>query len=254
MPATYAGGCHSDSFAAPAITCDFGDPDGELTVALVGDSKISQWASVIDSIGKARGWRVISLLKSACAFADGAPKRADLLSTSCLQWNERGMAKLAQLAPDVILVNQGAFRALTDPNDAASPETSEAMVLALESRWKRLVESGIPVVTFLDNPAPSQQIPECVAQHRSSLNECTFTARTLVANVQRAAAARVPGVGVLDINDGICPGGKCPAVIGNEAPWDSRQGSPHPQGVCRLPSPAARADDCFSFGKRLAVL
>jgi len=221
VPVIYEDGCQNapDSI----VLCEYGDPDGERVVALVGDSKAAQWQSALDIIAQRQGWRLITVLKSSCAFADGAMLRQEVLYRDCVTWNADAVRYLLELRPDVILTNQGGSKALRDPTDPSSDNDTKYMVDGLASRWHDLVDAGLDIVVIAGNPGPSFEVYECVAQRPTELSSCSFDAEQLVADVQRAAVARVPQVKVLDMNDLICPADKCPAVIGNVLLY--RQGS-----------------------------
>lgn len=85
--------------------------------------------------------------------------------------------------------------------------------------WQRLAENGITVIPILDNPLPPTQVFECVKQHRDELARCAFEksagASGTGAVYQRIATEKLGVESIVDMNDVICPGGRCPAVIGN---------------------------------------
>ncbi|WP_156044033.1 acyltransferase family protein [Cellulomonas sp. HZM] len=221
VPVIYADGCQDA--ARTAVTCTYGDPASSSVIALVGDSKAAQWQSALDPIARRNGWKLVTVLKSSCAFADGAVIRLEERYSDCADWNKDALRTVLEMRPRAVVTSQGGFRALKDPLDARSADTPQAMIDGLASRWAALEAAGIPVVALLGNPGPSQEIYECVAEHLDNLSACTFTAPELVADVQREAASRVPGVEILDLNDQICPSGVCPPVIGDVLVY--RQGS-----------------------------
>src|SRR5690349_13482579 len=49
--------------------CTLGDPAGERTMVLIGDSAASMWHGALDLIGQRNGWRVLALTKSNCGPA-----------------------------------------------------------------------------------------------------------------------------------------------------------------------------------------
>ncbi len=218
VPALYDQDCQVDQDDPEPVMCEFGDPDGTLTVAVVGDSKIAQWMSAIDEIGQERGWRVHSYTKSACALSSGVQSAQGEIYTSCVEWNEAMRALLVAEQPDVVLVSQRLDRALVDPADPES-NSAAAMEDALVETWEFLRDAGLPIVLLYDNPNPGFPVYECVAQNPDHLVECVFDREEGLDRsgyrVQVAAVERVPEVRTVEMLDLVCPTETCVPVIGN---------------------------------------
>ena len=219
-PSAYLDGCQQDQVDPTPVHCGWGDPDGDVTVAVIGDSKILQWQTALQSIAETEGWRVHSFTKSACAFGTGFQVASGEPYTSCTEWNERLVPILEDLTPDFVIVGNRVTTAMADPPDTES-RTQQAMEDGLAERWQQLTEAGIPVIVLLDNPSPAVDLTvyECVADNPDNLEACAFDreeGREFSAQlVQLAAAERVPGVETVDMTDLICPTEICVPVIGN---------------------------------------
>lgn len=217
-PASYDQGCSVDQVSPVPILCEYGDPDGDVTIAMVGDSKIIQWQSALDAIAKEHGWHIYGYIKSACAFSTGTQLAKGKPYTSCAEWNDRMLTTVTDLDPDLVLVSNRVNRALEDPDDPDS-RTTQAMEDALAERWQELANAGIPVLVLLDNPSPGMAVYECVAEHMDDPEACTFDrdegTKASAKPVQLAAAKRVPGVRTIDMVDYICPDDECVPVIGH---------------------------------------
>jgi peptidoglycan/LPS O-acetylase OafA/YrhL len=216
VPVLYADHCQSPTGETTPRLCEYGDPKGSWTMVLVGDSKAAQWQPALDTIAKREHFRLITLVKGSCAFSDGAlllPRGRPF--PDCATWNTEAMDALLAARPSVVVTTQREYRALVDPDDPSSPYSAEAMVDALVSRWQTLEDAGIGVIALAGNPGPPGALYECVAEHRHDVSQCSFPARAPTADVQAEAANRVDGAHVVDLNDVICPGGTCPAVMGN---------------------------------------
>lgn len=220
LPAGYANKCTTVVADDAVKTCELGQADGAITIAVVGDSKMLQWESAIDSIAKSQGWRVVSFTKSACGFHTGMQSARSKPYTACAEWNQKVLPEVIDLQPDLVLTSQIANRALRDPDDPATL-SHDVMVDAIAERWAELQESDIPVAVLLDNPNPGPvlSVYECVADNMKNLSACTFPRdegiRASGAVVLQEAAARGRGVSVLDVNRFICPEEVCVPVIGN---------------------------------------
>jgi peptidoglycan/LPS O-acetylase OafA/YrhL len=224
VPSSYAEGCAQNEKGAEVLICEYGDPDSETVVALVGDSKAQQWQSVLQTIAEERSWKFVMLSKSACPFSPAATVNRDGIYTTCPEWNDQAFDAVLETGADVVITSQSMARALVDPTDEDGGFSEELMIDALATQWQNLADRGIPTIAFLNNAGPKGNIYECVAQNPDALSECAFDGSNVTtAEVQQAAADRVPGTSVLTMNDVICPEGMCPAVMGEVLVY--RQGS-----------------------------
>jgi hypothetical protein len=196
---------------APPMVCEFGDPDAEYVVMVVGDSKAVQWRPAFEQ----PGWRVIQVTKSACAFADVMTVRRGAAWTDCRRWGRQVLGMVLAEQPDLVLTSQRRPEAMTgeDPADVSD----DAMVDGLVSYWSQVVDAGIELAVLLDNPGPEDfDVPECLIEHDLDPTPCGFDTAERIAGsatpVQLAAAERVPGVVVLDLNRVMCPEAHCSPV------------------------------------------
>jgi len=217
VPGAYAQECQVDQVSPEPVRCEYGDPESDVTIAVVGDSKILQWYSPLREIAEEQGWHVVSYTKSACGFHTGLQIDEGAVYTSCDEWSDRVQDLLIDLKPDMVLTTHRHNYVLEDANDLES-KSSEALVEALVEPWQELKDNGIPVVAMLDNPSPTMSVYECVAENPDNLEACTFDRQE---GIERSsapqyleAAERVPGTRTIDIRDAICPEETCVPVIG----------------------------------------
>ncbi|WP_299441477.1 acyltransferase family protein [uncultured Phycicoccus sp.] len=220
----YARGCQTETTSDEVVECVVGDPGGMLEVAVVGDSKMGQWASIVGRIGERRGWRVAVYTKSGCPAVeatvpiDGEPYR------TCQVWGERVLDRLTgATAPDVVVTTSAQSTAF-----APDGRTSRAeYTAALTRTWERVVAAGAVVVAVSDTPSPDRDVLpvyECVAQHEADPDACTWPARTSPGSrVLRAATEATAGATYADLDPWVCPGGLCRGQYRNVLTY--RQGS-----------------------------
>jgi peptidoglycan/LPS O-acetylase OafA/YrhL len=199
--------------------CTFGDKTAKRSVLIVGDSKVVQWETALSDLGEREHFKLLQITKSACTFADvnngGTDQRA------CRAWGNATLTKILQIKPDLVIESGRHSSALPDGKSGKSQLTQAAMVGGRASFWRTITAAGIPFVTLLDNPEPPvQSVYECVAEHPTSLNSCSFDKAEAIsrsgAPSQLKAAAEVPGVKVLDMTNVVCPDqDRCAPVIGN---------------------------------------
>lgn len=214
--------CQQSTHSAEVIRCDYGDPEGEITVAVVGDSKITQWMAALIPLAEQNGWRLITYLKAACSFAlvetvyDGSPYE------QCRDWTGAVLERLTSDPPDYLLTSQGQGKGV----DSGGGTSERAMVAGLRDIWATVTSRGTKVIVIANNSGPPHglQVYECVATHPDNLSACAFDrAPSSAANAQHAAVRGLDDVEIVDLSDAICPTERCAPVIGNVLVY--RQGS-----------------------------
>ncbi|WP_170867183.1 acyltransferase family protein [Nocardioides lianchengensis] len=202
-------------------TCEYGDPDAERTVVLVGDSKAAQWFSPVRTIAEDAGWRLVVVAKNGCPFAASTLLKDNKRNPSCESWQPWALQTIEDLDPDVVVTVTRHSQALPPGGTSTDDYTQAAMVDGIVEYWEQLVGDGITVVPILDTPPPvSATVPDCVQEHLDDLTQCVSLKERSVprsgAPRQLEAARRVPEVRIVDMSDVLCPDGvRCPPVIGN---------------------------------------
>ncbi len=212
--------CQVDEGETEPVRCVFGNPRGGTTVALLGDSKAMQWLPALERAAAVRGWRVVTWGKSACAFADAPAAKAGGAYPQCDEWNAGVLGALRADPPDVVVTSGVATSAWTGSGTGRG-----ALVEGYASRWRTLSDAGVPVVVVADSPVSPDDLDVCAARHPAELTACGFDAASAVAGsavgVQREAVATASAAGadvrLLDLTAQICPGDRCPVVIGHVA-------------------------------------
>jgi len=211
-------GDHSECHArdaddgTPPIVCEYGDPASDHVVVLVGDSKVSQWRPAFEALADRRGWRLLQVTKSGCAFTDAMTVDDGAAWVGCREWGQAALDLVLTEKPDLVVTSQRRTVAMdgTDPEQTSGA----AMVAGLVSYWSQLVEAGISTTVLLDNPGPrsAPDVPTCLLAG-GAVDECAFdTADSVSASaapVQREAASLVTGVDVMDLTRSMCPDELC---------------------------------------------
>jgi hypothetical protein len=93
----------------------------------------------------------------------------------------------------------------------------------IKTTLERFRKADLPVKYMLDTPFPGFDVPECVANHLSTVRECEFpVAKAYQYPYRRAAsitAADEAGATVIDPVAWLCGSSKCPVVVGNILVW-----------------------------------
>ncbi|MDQ7905748.1 acyltransferase family protein [Phytohabitans sp. ZYX-F-186] len=220
VPSSYALGCHQEESEDAALTCVFGPDDGEVSVALVGDSHATQWVPAFEVLAEEHRWRVTTYTKSSCPLADMrvAIGRTNRPYESCARWNDNVLAALTGPdRPDLVVVTSSYYRVIRDGDLLDAADGWTAYVEGLRGRWRQLAAAGLRVAALRDTPYPGTDTAACVSANVDRLTRCAYPREAALGGAGAAQAEAVrdlPGVRFVDLSDAICPTSPCAAVIG----------------------------------------
>jgi peptidoglycan/LPS O-acetylase OafA/YrhL len=220
LPAAQNDGCQQSANAEEVISCEYGDPNGSVAVAVVGDSKMTQWMAALGPLAEQNGWRLTTYLKANCSFSMVMTEYRSRPYQECRVWGDAVLGQLTSSPPDYVITSQGQGRGLTEDGELSS----DAMVRGLRAMWSALTSAGSAVIAVADNPPPpGLNVYECVQENPARLSACAFDRVPGTAAVQHAAVQDMDGVEIVDLSYAICPTERCAPVIGNVLVY--RQGS-----------------------------
>ena len=222
VPQLYEDEC--DATGDEVVRCSYGDPDGEVVIAVVGDSKIAQWVGALDVAGQDRGWQILLYYRSACPWsAAPVPYDEEGRAEDCQDWGDEVASRLIESdRPDVVLTSSVKSRGIGPAGELSVEALSDGMA----QRWSRVADAGIEVVAVADTPQPGGiQVYECVAENRDDLETCQIRFNPGSGTpALLGAVAQVPTSTFVTMNDWVCPGRDvCPPVVGDVLVY--RQGS-----------------------------
>ncbi|ODU64373.1 MAG: hypothetical protein BGO97_10245 [Micrococcales bacterium 70-64] len=204
-----------------SLECAYGDTDSQTTVVLVGDSHASQWMPALDALGRADGWRLVTLVRSSCPFG-GMPYDAKAVSpTGCTQWRELALDRVLELHPERVIV--GGLAADGYELLDYSLGTPEQQVAGYGDYLRRIVASGISATVMRDTPYLPVAPPDCLSESEPS--ECTYSRATVLDDRPDSlleAARAVEGVQVVDLDDLLCAPTTCASVVGGLIVYSDR--------------------------------
>jgi hypothetical protein len=207
--------------------CQVGDPDGERTVALIGDSHALQWLPAFQQVARARGWKLYFWYKPACPVVDVPvwSGKAKGPYTTCDGWRDSVMERLAGL-PRLDAVFIGRYAGYT--RSVIRPDGGRTSAADVAAHWREpvrelfadLLKSAETVVVLRDNPWPGQDVPACLSEHAREPAECAFDRDGSVHRDEplydaERAAAKPSGRAVrfVDLTELLCPAASpCPVV------------------------------------------
>jgi lysophospholipase L1-like esterase len=235
----YSSGCHS-SFQAvvPKRGCLAGDPLGNSTVALLGDSKAAQWFPALDMVAAERRWQLQAYTKAGCPpipIPFHYPLAPDGAYRECDEWQRLLLWRLRADPPRVAVL--GFFNGYLHRSGRAL--RGAEWRAALRGAVGELRALGVRPALLLDTPLPEFDAAACLyhaaAAHADPLH-CALRrsdALNAAARAALSAAAAELGVPVVDPADWFCtpdPGAEGPGAEGDEAGSDEAGGASG--GVC----------------------
>ena len=221
-PEIYTDECRTNPDDSTMKECVFGDAESETVVALIGDSHAAQWFPAVQRLAEDQDWALHVFFKGGCAFLDEGD--VNLISGSCVTWNESVMERLADW-PELDAVVTSATRGYTFRDAGDGAEREETVVSAFARQWQQVVDGGAGLLVLVDTPKMPQSVIDCVQEADSAevMRSCDVSRERALSgdDYLTPASARVPGAVLLELNDLLCTADRCPAVIGNAiAYWD----------------------------------
>jgi hypothetical protein len=199
-----------------------------VTVALFGDSHAEHWLAAFDRLGRARGWRVVLLVRGGCPVAD-APEliggRSDRWGRACARYREAAVQKLIALDPDVAVLSsydEYVARGAEPPGSRAweGRVSPDAWGSGLRRTYARLAGAGVPVIAIRGTPYPGFDVPACLSRRAAGLpmaDACVYdrdealhgAARAAQLSAVRDVAARGLPVAAVDLAGEVCAARRC---------------------------------------------
>jgi len=174
-PSIYIDSCHVNYGEPESGECTYGDINSKTTIVLYGDSHAAQWFPALEVLANERGFKLVSLTKSACPSVD-VPRddRGAFKAVDCDQWRVNSIARIQELAPTAVIMSN--FQYFTPPSEYPDRDKwwSDGQSRLLSS----LRGSSDHLIYINDTPHPSRDIPNCLASRNS--NSCDSTEKTPV--------------------------------------------------------------------------
>lgn len=166
-PKPYDDGCHLNYHQAISPRCEFGKLDSKKTVILYGDSHAVQWFPALAKLATEKGFKLITLTKSACPSIDVVRESVGAFKMSnCVAWRKSAITRMTAAKPDLIILSS--FEHFAPPGD---PRSVEQWWAAGSKRTYENLQMLAPMIVYLrDTPLPKRNIPDCLAS--TSADQC----------------------------------------------------------------------------------
>ncbi|MGW2093978.1 acyltransferase family protein [Promicromonospora sukumoe] len=224
LPPVYTDECRVQPEGEGVKECVLGDPNGDRSIAMVGDSHVAQWATPLTEIGKANGWRITLFFKGACPFTAAIENLDSTFDeTTCIAWNAEVTDRILKGGFDGVVTSARAGYTFVD--DAGQPDRGVA-VGGFRDRWAEFTAAGMPVATLADTPRMPDPARECVTTSDDPASCGVPRAEAYeLPEYFHAAVREAEDVTLVDVGDRFCTEDFCPAVVGSVFVY--RDGSSH---------------------------
>ena len=198
-PAVYGDGCHVNYGETKSGYCTYGNKNSSTTIVLYGDSHAAQWFPALEKLANERGFKLVSLTKSACPAVDSKrPDQGAFKMVHCTKWRQNSIARIAKIKPMAVITSS--FQYFTPANTKVS--RSQWWSDGQRKLLKDLQGSTAHLIYISDTPRPLRDIPNCLASRNSSSCDSTEKSRVSI----------VSGFQVVDPTPWLCAS-YCPAIV-----------------------------------------
>lgn len=172
-PQVYLDDCHVNNGEVKSGECTYGDKTSTKTIVLYGDSHAAQWFPALEKLANERGFKLISLTKSACPAPEvkkveiGAYKNAD-----CFKWRSNSLKRINELKPAAVIAS--GFQHFEVPNGFGSRQMWWAN--GQLAAYGHLYSASKNLIYISDTPHPTRDIPNCLAS--SGGDKCNDSERS----------------------------------------------------------------------------
>jgi peptidoglycan/LPS O-acetylase OafA/YrhL len=194
-------GCATDNLSPEIHSCVFGNPNGAVHVALVGDSHAMKLWPALKAIAETEGWRLTTYLKAQCEFT--VPSMPG--TGGCPEWRSAVAEQLRVAGPWDLVVTTGAAHA-TGGEGAAD---------GYRAVWKPLIDDGAQLVVVRDDPYLVGDVRACIADHLTDTSACDRPrSESFLPDAMADTAKTMPGAATVDLTELFCDATTCFAVVG----------------------------------------
>ncbi len=215
-PETFVNGCVRSWLETDHPECVSGDPEGETTVVLFGDSHAAMWEPALNSIAQQRHWRQVTIGKATCPPQD-MPIRSPYLGrtfTECEQWRAAIYDQFRKAPPDLVVI------------DMSRRYGADFGFTSYDEQWldglKRLVNgvrsTGARALVLGPVPDPHSTVPTCLSAHMDDAQACAPDRSDALdtAGIAAEKVATAEGGGLYaDLDDLFCTAERCPVIVGD---------------------------------------
>lgn len=215
LPAFYGDDCLS-SMPFDLKTCTYGD--GDIKIAVVGNSHAGQWVNPLAQLAEKNDWTVTTYLASGCTGNETLLNYRDKgRAEACRDWGKKAREATSGHRYDLVITTNRNTVAARGKRISTSYTAWKAGYKSYLNKW---ATSGTPVLVLHDTPFPGSDpkvddIPKCLETHKKDPSKCSGPAsKWIPEDPLYAASKEVSGVRQASLNDRICNSKTCQPIVG----------------------------------------
>ncbi|SQI24079.1 SGNH hydrolase domain-containing protein [Corynebacterium renale] len=203
----------------PDRDCRYGDPDGDLTVVLLGGSHAEQWMDPLDQLGREEGFQLIPIARQSCpAFAQDID---GIWADDCHMFNQVALDAVMDMQPDIVISTS--TRPLLEKG-----QYMDSVPESYPTLWSLLDASGITFIGLRDNPwftnadGSGKLVSQCHAENEGTdgvldcgVDRALFYGPDSRPDPAKKYESQYRAMHTIDTSDWFCGATFCPAAIGN---------------------------------------
>lgn len=209
----FTNGC----YATELTVCAGGDPDGDKTVVLAGDSHAGMWWPAFDIAAKKLGWRLYIVGKNGCPIVNVPVSVGSTADDwpACTLWQSQAVSAVVDLDPDLIVVDNltAGYMSKVSLRDDFSGKWTPALTSTLQR-----LGSAAPVLLMGPEPSMNKAPGDCLVANLNDISSCHTALDRAVPQKLRDIAARsaaAAGATVIDPTTVLCTETICPVISYN---------------------------------------
>jgi len=197
-PAVYGDDCHSNYGETESGECTYGDLNSATTIVLYGDSHAAQWFPALEQLANEKGFKLVSLTKSACPSVD-VPRvdQGAYKNIHCEKWRENSVKRIKEIKPAAVILSS--YQHFSPPSRFS--DVDKWWIDGQKRLLSSLSGSSEHLIYISDTPRPMRDIPNCLASR--DVKSCNTTERTPVKIIR--------GFDIIDPAPWLCTS-ICPAI------------------------------------------
>jgi len=197
------------------VNCTFGADDASATarILVIGNSHATQWAPLLDTLGKKHGWTGVTLTASGCLPYIGMKIDFGADTDNCARLGAQMLAEATSGKYDLVIYAAWAVNEIV-----GRPDHWEAVAESQQKVFDEITQSGTKLLVMRDTPPDVISLPDCVASNLTDFTKCDYTDTTADTSIDAmfdiASKSGLPNVWTVNVNDLLCQDGVCHAVVG----------------------------------------
>ncbi len=244
--------CQTPNGRAVPVTCGFGPVPNETRIVLFGDSHAMMWSSPIRRIAVNKGWRLVTMTKTACPPLLGLYTRRQMEiddGRSCQQWRRNVIDKLKANPPALVIITASdRYKLYSSSGTVQARSKGPLLWRQALKRTLASVPSASRVLVLGDVPHNSDNPRRCLAHSRGDMSRCVSPKAGLGGRQIEVAlkdTARASGAGFRTLYGKICSYDPCPVVQGHVLMWRDRSHITNKFAVVLQPSMRAVLEEAL---------